>query len=730
MKKKLLTFIIINFIFIFMFGKVNKVFVIPFSHLDIGFTGTQQEVSQLYIEMMNNLLEIMEIFPDFTFTIETYWQLQQWLESSPSQQNIQKLIEYLKSGRLELGVAYASLHTGFMNELSLNSALRYSLEFAKENNFIINTAIMNDVPGYSQDLPDIFYKNNISYFMSGINDKYADILKLPGLTNIFYWEGPNGGRVLTWITKGSYMEGITYKNVSSLEHYIKELEENGYPYDAVALLVAFDNAGIEPGVISYLNFIETSSVSELEIKFSTPSVFFKYMEENYKENIPTYSGDWSGFWESVKTGGPYSSSLIRWSQEILNEMVSLELTDSKDQLFKAAIENILLYCEHTSAPGAGWPGNYTLEQTDIFNKTVVNYAITAYNSILELINNLHIQKLDNNSLNVFNPGNSERESLLKFELDEWDPNFKVLIKFNKKEYIAYPFISNFSNPWEQINKGYEVYLKLPKGISEIIIKGIQNNQMKVRKENNLIMENDFYRIIIKTNGTFDIFDKKLKLWIAKSVGGFEYAYTNSMEIRNEEIFNVESYEFDENPQQRIIRVKTVNSPIVGLEIILPNNEKRIIFSYFIDQTKIPYVPYEKHSINYFLKIPINYEGKFIYRGPGSIIKDPYGFPALRPEQVAVRDLFALKTDKFIVTMATRQAFMVGYDKESKIVDCLLLRHYDEAATKDLGIVNLERVEPDSPDILTFSFLFTTGNEIDVRSVENFMKPPIVIKWFN
>ena len=191
--------------------------------------------------------------------------------------------------------------------------------------------------------------------------------------------------------------------------------------------------------------------------------------------------------------------------------------------------------------------------------------------------------------------------------------------------------------------------------------------MKVRKENNLIMENDFYRIIIKTNGTFDIFDKKLKLWIAKSVGGFEYAYTNSMEIRNEEIFNVESYEFDENPQQRIIRVKTVNSPIVGLEIILPNNEKRIIFSYFIDQTKIPYVPYEKHSINYFLKIPINYEGKFIYRGPGSIIKDPYGFPALRPEQVAVRDLFALKTDKFIVTMATRQALWSDMTKSQRLL---------------------------------------------------------------
>ena len=727
MKKILLVFIIIIFIFSFMFGKVNKVFVLPFSHLDIGFTGTQQEVSQFYIESINSLLEIMEIFPDFTFTIETYWQLQQWLESSPSQQDIQNLVKYLKSGRLELGAAYASMHTGFMNELSLKETFQDSLNFAEENNIVINTALMNDVPGYSQDLPDILYENNISYFMSGINDKYAEVLQLPCLTNIFYWEGPDGGKVLTWITKGSYMEGITYKNVSSLEHYIKELEENGYPYGAVALLVAFDNAGIEPGVISYLNFIETLSVSDLEIKFSTPSAFFKYMEENYKENIPTYSGDWSGFWESVKTGGPYSSSLIRWSQEILNEMVSLELIDSKDQLFETAIEHILLYCEHTSAPGAGWPGNYTLEQTNIFNKTVTDYALTAYNSTLELINNLHIQTLDNNSLSVFSPGNSEKESLLRFELNEWDPTVNVLIEFNGKEYVAYPFISNFFDPWRKINKGYEVYLKLPKGISEIIIKGIQNNQKEVQKENDLTMENNFYRIIIKTDGTFDIFDKRLNLWIAKNVGEFEYAYTNSMEIRNKEMFTVEYYEFDENTQQQVIRLKITNSPIVGLEIVLPNNEKGIIFSYFIDQTKIPYIPYEKHSINYFLKIPINYEGEFIYRGPDSIIKDPYEFPALRPAQVAVRDLFALKTDNFIVTMASQQAFMAGYDKESRTFESLLLRHYDEAATRDLGIVNLESVEPNSLDILTFSFFFTTGEEIDIKGVENFIKPPVVLK---
>jgi len=55
---------------------------------------------------------------------------------------------------------------------------------------------MNDVPGYVQDLPDTLSENNIPYFMSGINDKYAQVLQLPGSVDVFYWEGQIHGKLL------------------------------------------------------------------------------------------------------------------------------------------------------------------------------------------------------------------------------------------------------------------------------------------------------------------------------------------------------------------------------------------------------------------------------------------------------------------------------------------------------------------------------------------------------
>lgn len=727
MKKMILIIIIIVLSITCTFGKIDKVFIIPFSHLDIGFTDTQEEVSKEYAEMVDNLIEIMDTFPDFSFTIETFWQLQQWLETSPEPWKVQKLVQYIKEGRLEIGGAYDSMHTGFMNYLSLSETFKDSKKFAEKNNFTITTAIMNDVPGYTQDLPDILFENNISYFMTGINDKYAQVLQLPAPVNIFYWQGPNGKKILTWVTKASYMEGVNFKSISSIESYAKKLEDEGYPYDAVAILLAKDNGGIEPGLVSYLNLHEASKFSELEIVFSTPTAFFEYMEERYQSVIPTYKGDWSGFWESVKSGGPFSSSLIRWSQEILQEIVSLDLINQNNPLYDIAIKNILLYSEHTAAPGAGWPGNYTLEQNYIFNKTVVDYAFTAYNTVLNIINELTPKEPESNKIYVFNPGNSEKETLLRFELGEWDPNSRVVIKLKGEEYVAYPYSLDSINPWEQVAQGYEVYVKLPIGISEINIINRIPTTYETKKTESSIIENNFYTIKLNSDGSFNVFDKELNTCVVNNGGIIEYSFTNSIQKHEREELVIDSVKTIKYPQKSVMIAEFTDSPITKLEIILPKNEKNFLFNYYFDINKIPYVPYDKHSINFYLKIPITQEGTFSYNGPASLVKDPYEFPALRPEQVSVRDLVAVETKDYTVTLGSRQAFLFGYNEKSGYIDCLLLRHYDEAATKDLGITSLGEVEPGSPNILKYSFFFYTGDKIDEFGVENFYKPPIILK---
>ncbi|MDY6894981.1 MAG: hypothetical protein SVO01_06135 [Thermotogota bacterium] len=82
---------------------------------------------------------------------------------------------------------------------------------------------------------------------------------------------------------------------------------------------------------------------------------------------------------------------------------------------------------------------------------------------------------------------------------------------------------------------------------------------------------------------------------------------------------------------------------------------------------------------------------------------------------------------YTMTLGSKQAFLFGYNEKSGYIDCLLLRHYDEVATKDLGITSLGEVEPGSPSILKYSFFFYTGDKIDELGVENFYKPPITLK---
>ena len=179
MKKSflILLFLMLNLMAL---SKINTVFVIPFSHLDIGFTHTQKEVSNLYVNMFNDLLNIMDKFPDFAFTVETAWQFEQWINSNPDNDEISKIISYYKNGRLGFGAAFANMHTGFMNRLSLDETFKYPQKMYSKYSIGLKVCLMDDVPGFTADLPDILIQNGIRYFIAGVNDKYSSSLKIPG----------------------------------------------------------------------------------------------------------------------------------------------------------------------------------------------------------------------------------------------------------------------------------------------------------------------------------------------------------------------------------------------------------------------------------------------------------------------------------------------------------------------------------------------------------------------
>ena len=64
-------------------ARIEKVYIVPMSHLDIGFTATQAEVAKAQKPYMDEALFYLGALEDFAWTIEEFWQLEQWLRETP-----------------------------------------------------------------------------------------------------------------------------------------------------------------------------------------------------------------------------------------------------------------------------------------------------------------------------------------------------------------------------------------------------------------------------------------------------------------------------------------------------------------------------------------------------------------------------------------------------------------------------------------------------------------------
>jgi len=721
MKKSflILLFLMLNLMAL---SKINTVFVIPFSHLDIGFTHTQKEVSNLYVNMFNDLLNIMDKFPDFAFTVETAWQFEQWINSNPDNDEISKIISYYKNGRLGFGAAFANMHTGFMNRLSLDETFKYPQKMYSKYSIEPKVCLMDDVPGFTADLPDILIQNGIRYFIAGVNDKYSSSLKIPGKVNLFYWEGPKGNKVLTWISKNSYMEGILLGSSSALEEYISELEEEGYPYDSIALLVASDNGGIGSGLMTFLKFKKGFFNEDLQVIFSTPSEFFEHIERKYEEEIPTFKGDWSGSWEIVKTVSPFSSSMVRWSQDVLEDMLKSNLIDKDDKSFENIIENILLYCEHSNPNGAGWPGKLTYDQIVESNEITLSYVLNSYDEIKNFLKKFE----KGNNYTIWIRNNVSKNTLVKIPEKLNGKYEEAIIEINGKDIIATSFTEPSTNAYEPYKEGFQFYVNLQPGIYNVKIKERKPIEKKIIKSN--VIENEYYKITLNDNGTFDVYDKESKEFIGKGFGKILTSFTSNENLRKEFSLRIIDSILVEEQWGKKLEIDFDDSfPIYKLRITLPNEKKEIILDYFLDKKKIPHVSYKNHSINYYIKFPSLINGNFFYNGPVSVVYNPNEFPAYRSKELSVNGYCGILNNEKSIVFGSRETFMVEYEKEESSLIFHLIRYHSMASTKDKGIVNIPDVEFGTPSNLRYSFIIISGQTFDYESIEAFLKPNICFK---
>lgn len=385
---------------------IKTIYVVPSSHYDFGFVDAPDAIRERAARHIDEVIRVAESDPDFRWTIESVWQVNEWLkrQRKPSsvlpldKEKIGRLMNLIKSGRIVLSTSWGSMHTDFMGDEELN---RICYDYKKlEQSYGIHSdvAYMNDVPGHPMSVASILADSGTKYLVTGANTFISDATSLAPGKVPFYWEAPNGNKVLLWVSqgnRGAYVEAFTeyYLDPYSVDPYtdrrpfdmfnpelagkksdiemmeigvtnlLNRYNTGGYKYDAVMAMYAHDF--FEPTNVANLERavkLWNGKHDEVKLKIATSPEFFKYIESKYGSQIPTYRGEWSGLWSEAKTSSPRISALARYTHdhapaaETLWSAISMTLhIPYPVGNFSEIYDLIYTYDEHSGAGNTGWP---------------------------------------------------------------------------------------------------------------------------------------------------------------------------------------------------------------------------------------------------------------------------------------------------------------------------------------------------------------------------------------
>src|SRR5262245_17122265 len=192
-------------------GSIRRIFVLPHSHLDIGFTLPPDQVARDYKDSIDAAIRLARENSDFRWTVESAWMLGEWLRRTDDESQIAELRRLLQEGRISLGAAFGNMHSGLMDAEEMNRLIYLGESFRRRFGIRSEVAFQNDVPGFSWAYPRVLAGSGVKYLITGLNLGFGGGNNLGVRHSPFYWVAPDGSRILTWFTYDSYVEGYRWK---------------------------------------------------------------------------------------------------------------------------------------------------------------------------------------------------------------------------------------------------------------------------------------------------------------------------------------------------------------------------------------------------------------------------------------------------------------------------------------------------------------------------------------
>lgn len=510
-------------------NQVSDIVVVFKMHVDIGYTSWAEGVLQKYShEMLDETLKSIDntsTLPgseQFVWTIPG-WPLQYMLDHC-SPDNKPRLEKAIREGRIVPHALPFTFETeasdleNLVRGLSVTSGINkaYGLPPARD-------AKLTDVPSHSRILPTLLKNAGVDFLHLGCNPGSAS----PEIPVLFWWQGPDGKRLLTFYWAEYYGSGI--------------LPPEDWPHKTwLAMIHTHENTGApDPEEVAELLKTAREEMPGVNIRIGRLSDFHDLLVKE-KPDLPVITGDMPDTWIHGYMSNPRETGLSKqlqretYNTEILNSQLRWWGTNTRpiSGHIEDAVEQMLLYDEHTfgAAMSHGNQHRWTFEDEFRINKSLGNYDYiegtwvekrmrirNAEKIVMPLMKEelktlASSVKVEGKRIVVYNPLPWERSGRVSFFAGVYQKKFRI---HGLKDAVSgrvipvyedYNLISFRADSVPSM--GYKTYIP--------ILEPLPFESACIMDEENHVLENAFFRIRInKADGSLSsVFDKSSKKELA------------------------------------------------------------------------------------------------------------------------------------------------------------------------------------------------------------------------
>jgi hypothetical protein len=593
-------------------GKKWNVFVVPHEHLDVGYSDYQGKIAEVQSRAIDEAMAIALLEPDFRFSLDGYWSAEQFL-ANRSEEDRREFLQLVRQGRIFIPPEYANLLTGLPTIETLIRSLYGGYQFNRENGGSFTYANISDVPSYTGSYPSILAAAGLKYFLHASNGYRGPFIMLSRMNekSPWYWEGPDGSRILTWSSLSYHQSRIMFGLPprlpalrDSLPIFLQSYTKPDYKSDGVIVFgTQWENTDLNPdqmGDFPAWNKLYTYP----KIHISGVGEAMDYVAQQMGDAVPVLRGDGVPYWEDGAGSDALHTALARQNEyralsaEKLSSISALAnpRLQPEQTALSALWRNLLLANEHTWEADRGISdpqSEESVKQLDVKDARSTD-ARRLVNHVLERSMSALADRIPvgSGTLIVFNSLNWQRSSLVETDLDN---GFEIV-----------DLSTHQAVPLELLNTGKSLrHVRFL--ASDVPAVGYKCYQLRAAKAETpppaargaSVLANRYYRVELDAaTGTIrSIFDRELNRELVDSSSPYrfnQYVYVTGADEGPNRLIDYSTVtpvpqlaphgagsgridSVARLPFEDVAWVESsgVNTPRIEAEIILPQDQKRI-----------------------------------------------------------------------------------------------------------------------------------------------------------